>query len=255
MRKFLAVLVSYSLVLTSVPVPTSAYRFPEESQFATPMPMWPLGYSPWRHPMPQMQSPREDSSIGEPNAMTATRTGATLSPYGAPAIARVASPAAAPQGAPGNASTITSNFNGTSIAAGRYIWFNSVLKASGLGSGPTKLTIRGGLIQFTANGVPYTLSVPDSTITYSSAVTSASTTFDGTKNMWVTLAPISYSGNVFLAGLAYPVSLALPGGINPVTWTATFYSDTPGVSINWKWAAAVYTTFSTDNNALGVKPI
>ncbi len=48
---------------------------------------------------------------------------------------------------------------------------------------------------------------------------------------------------------------AIPAGINPVTWTADFSSETPGICLNWKWAAAVYTTFSTDYNALGVKPI
>ena len=32
-------------------------------------------------------------------------------------------------------------------------------------------------------------------------------------------------------------------------------SDTPGVSVQWKWAAAVYTNFSADYNALGVKPV
>src|SRR5262249_47624415 len=46
-----------------------------------------------------------------------------------------------------------------------------------------------------------------------------------------------------------------PGGIKQVTWSAAFWSDTKGVTANWKWAAAVYKTFSTDNNALGVKPV
>lgn len=47
----------------------------------------------------------------------------------------------------------------------------------------------------------------------------------------------------------------LPGGINPVTWQGSFSTDTPGVEVNWKWAAAVYTGFSSDYNALGVKPV
>ena len=33
-----------------------------------------------------------------------------------------------------------------------------------------------------------------------------------------------------------------------------FSSDTAGVSVAWKWGAAVYTTFTTDYNGLGVKP-
>jgi hypothetical protein len=37
-------------------------------------------------------------------------------------------------------STITSNFNGTAIAQGDYIWFTGVLTVKGLGSGPTTFT-------------------------------------------------------------------------------------------------------------------
>ena len=47
----------------------------------------------------------------------------------------------------------------------------------------------------------------------------------------------------------------IPGGLKPVTWSGTISWDTPGVSIKWKWAAAVYTSFSSDYNSLGVKPV
>jgi hypothetical protein len=46
-----------------------------------------------------------------------------------------------------------------------------------------------------------------------------------------------------------------PGGINPVTWSGTFTSDTPGVTIDWQWAAAVYTSFSSNPSQLGIKPV
>src|SRR5262245_24521304 len=62
---------------------------------------------------------------------------------------------------PSATSIITSNFNGTKIPAGDAVWFNSVLKASGLGSQPVTLTITNGEIDFTANGTPYQVSVPD----------------------------------------------------------------------------------------------
>jgi hypothetical protein len=39
-----------------------------------------------------------------------------------------------------------------------------------------------------------------------------------------------------------------------VTWGGDFISDTPGISVSWKWGAAVYTVFSTNYNKLGVKP-
>ncbi len=45
----------------------------------------------------------------------------------------------------------------------------------------------------------------------------------------------------------------LPGGINPVSWSGTFTTDTAGVGLNWQWAAAVYTTFNANNGVLGVK--
>jgi hypothetical protein len=44
-------------------------------------------------------------------------------------------------------------------------------------------------------------------------------------------------------------------GIDNVTWQGTFASTAQGITVNWKWGAAVYTSFSTDYNALGVKPV
>src|SRR5262245_4195653 len=79
-------------------------------------------------------------------------------------------------------------------------------------------------------------------------------TFEAGANTWDIGVPSKFSGNAFLGGAAFQVATALPGGINPVTWTASFSSDTPGVSLNWQWAAAVYTSFS-DYSALGVKPL
>jgi RTX calcium-binding nonapeptide repeat (4 copies) len=59
-----------------------------------------------------------------------------------------------------------------------------------------------------------------------------------------------------LSGLAFPVPVGgLPGGINPVTWSGNLIDTAPNLSVNWQWAAAVYKNFSSDNNALGVKPL
>jgi hypothetical protein len=38
-----------------------------------------------------------------------------------------------------------------------------------------------------------------------------------------------------------------------VEWNCCY--DTPGVSLQWQWAAAAYTSFNSNNNALGVKPV
>ncbi|MCX6620276.1 MAG: hypothetical protein NTY38_04225 [Acidobacteria bacterium] len=40
----------------------------------------------------------------------------------------------------------------------------------------------------------------------------------------------------------------------PVTWAGTFGADTEGITVTWKWSAAVYTNFTTNYNLLGVKP-
>src|SRR5258707_4679850 len=154
-----------------------------------------------------------------------------------------------------NISTITSNFNGTGIAAGDSVWFNSVMIVIGVQSTGATITVSGATVQFTANSTAYNLPVPDSVITFSSSGSSSPTTLDAVHNQWNTTVPVSYSGNVFLAGLSEYLSTALPGGVNPVNWTATFYTDKSGVSLQWQWAAAVYTSFNANYSSLGVKPI
>jgi RHS repeat-associated protein len=161
------------------------------------------------------------------------------------------------QAPPPGTSTITSNFNGTAIPAGDSVWFSSVLKASGLGTSPVRIFLRAASVQFTAAGVPYQLPVPDASITFSPSATSATTAFDINKKEWITTVPSSgLAGNTFISGLTFVVPAGgLPGGINPVTFSGTFYTDTNGVSLNWQWAAAVYTAFSTDYRTIGVKPV
>jgi serine protease AprX len=149
----------------------------------------------------------------------------------------------------------SSSFNNTAIAAGRYIWFNSILTVSGLGSAPVTIDFDNTSITFTANGTNYLLSVPNASVTFDPAATTATTTFNATDNKWVTRVRSGQGGDIFLSGLAYQVPTALPGGMNPVTWTGRFTTSTPGVSVSWKWRAAVYSTFSASYAALGIKPI
>src|SRR6185295_462136 len=95
----------------------------------------------------------------------------------------------------------------------------------------------------------------DSIIHFDPQATTATTTFDSAANAWSTTLPMSYSGNAFLGAVAVPVNVKLPGGINPVTWTGTFASDTAGLGVKWQWGAAVYSSFNTDYNAVNVKPV
>jgi hypothetical protein len=161
---------------------------------------------------------------------------------------------------PSSTAIITSNFNGTPIAAGTNIWFNSVVKVSGLGSAPATLKMVNSSISFMANGLSYNLPVPDAVITFDPSATTATTTFSVAANEWVSTVPEGLGGNTFLDGVALPVPNGLPAGIKPVTWQGTFQSDTAGLSVNWQWAAAVYpasvaSTFNSGYNALGVKPV
>jgi hypothetical protein len=158
---------------------------------------------------------------------------------------------------PCTAASITSNFNGTPIAEGRTIWFNAVVKPKLPAAVKTTISFTDQVVTFSANNTTYNVPVPDSRVTYyDSSVTQPTTTFNTTTNTWeIKLPKGPPSGNTFLGGVPFPVPAGgLPGGINPVTWTGNMHADKAKVSVSWKWAAAVYTAFSTDYNALGIKP-
>jgi hypothetical protein len=149
---------------------------------------------------------------------------------------------------------LVSNFNGTAIQAGDTLWFNSVLNVHGLGSRPVTISFTNQVITFTSGGTTYSLPVPDATVTFDPTATAATTTFNTPNNSWMTITFPGTAGNTFLAGLAYPVPVALPGGVKPVQWGGQFSSDTSGVTISWQWATAVYGAFGADYSSLGVKP-
>jgi hypothetical protein len=155
-------------------------------------------------------------------------------------------------------SSIGSNFNGTPIRKNNFIWFSSVFKVHGLPNSlanPVTIHVTGGTITFTAAGTPYTIPVPDGTVVISPSASTATITFDVGTGTWQTTAPPNLSGNAFLTGVTFQAPVDLPGGIDLVTWGADFSASAAGVSINWQWAAAVYTTFSANETVLGVKPV
>jgi hypothetical protein len=158
---------------------------------------------------------------------------------------------------PARADTISidSNFNGTNIADTSFIWFNSHFTAIG-GTGDRTIFVKNQTITIVDNtDGTRVVNVPDAQIFISSSVGTASTTFNTATNTWMTSAS-SAAGNPFMAGLTYDVPVGFnPAGANPVTWSGDFTSSQPGISVSWQWAAAVYTTFSTNYNSLGVRPI
>jgi len=158
---------------------------------------------------------------------------------------------------PSGSSSIVSNFNGSDIPAGDWIWFTAVMKVDGLGSAPVTIGFMGS-IQFNVGGTLYVVAVPSSFVTFSPSVSLATTVFSN--GQWITMLPISgLAGNVFFDGVAMqaPSPNGFRGGINPVTWQGTFFSTTPGLTVKWQWAAAVYdnVAFGTDYTQLGVKPV
>jgi hypothetical protein len=168
----------------------------------------------------------------------------------------VASTAAAQSSCPVPASN-ASNFNGTPISGGSFIWFNANFNASGIPTTGATITFTNPTITFTADQ-PYTVAAPNGQIIFDPTAQCASTTFDSATNTWKTRVPLAGSDEIFLSGLAFPVpsSFALASGRvqGAVTWNGNFSADVAGITIGWKWSAAVYKVFSTDYNALGVKP-
>ena len=175
---------------------------------------------------------------------------ATFTPTPTPTVTPTPTPTPTPGGFACQESTsIQANFNNFAIAPGNFLWFSSVLKANHL---PTNAVVH---VTFTNQTITIpgfgTVNVPDSTVTFDPAAVSASTTFAGT---WSTTVPSSIKGNTFFSGHSVQIPLGLPGSVKP-TWSGTISIDTPGVSVNWQWAAANYPTFSANDGALGVKSV
>lgn len=147
---------------------------------------------------------------------------------------------------PQGSGSITSKFNGNKISASNFIWFNSNFKASGLGT--EKVTIWLMNSKVTINGVDY--DAPNAQITFDPDARYTRTSFDATTNTWKTTVPIIGSDEIFLSGFALQTELA--GGAT-VTWKGDFFVSASGISINWKWGAAVYTKFTTNYTYLNIK--
>lgn len=169
-----------------------------------------------------------------------------------------------------NGSTVTSSSgtaihydtNLSNVAQGSTIWFAAVVNSvKGLPANQqVKLYMTNGSISFTANNTQYTVPVPNAVVTLNSSISgSKSAAYDLINSRWSTsIASTNLTGNTFVTGVAFPVPVALPSGIQNVTWSAAFSTDTPGITLQWQWNAQVYTQFSqtyattTNANVLGV---
>lgn len=86
-------------------------------------------------------------------------------------------------------SSNASNFNGTPISGGNFIWFNANFSASGIPSSGAVITFTNSTIALGDTG--QTLAVPNAQITFSPSAACASTTFDSVTNTWTTTYPFS----------------------------------------------------------------
>ena len=91
--------------------------------------------------------------------------------------------------------------------------------------------------------------------------TTATTVWNGAKDLWVTTVPTSWGyEDIFLSGFAYHVGGAgVPGGTK-VNWSGEFEVEKNCIDFSWKWGAAVYTTFppqpvKSTNGEIGVQPV
>lgn len=148
----------------------------------------------------------------------------------------------------------SANFDGTPIKSGDTIWFNANFTVKGVPRTGAVINFTNSKIVDVRTGMPFTDSAPNAQITFSPTATCSSTTFSTMTNTWLTTVPINGDDEIFLSGVAVPVpSTGIPGGAM-VNWTGDFNTNgVAGMSIEWKWGAAVYSSMATDYNAIGVK--
>ena len=153
-----------------------------------------------------------------------------------------------------NGSSMVADFNSTEVPAGSFIWFNSSFDPGSLGTGTSTVTMSftNTVITFTANSQQYILNVPEARVRFDDLALSASTQF--VNGIWETVVPRSFTDYVFMTGLSYQVPINFPGSISDVRWTTNVSIDRTNTSIEWRWSAAVYTTFAA-HPGIAVKPV
>ena len=162
------------------------------------------------------------------------------------------------------------NFNNGAIAAGNYVWFSAEADITTRETSGTTVFFTGQQLNLQlqgGNGIPLTIPAPNAEVVFSSSATTETTTYSGGK--WVTTVPADYTGNVFIGGVAYqvPTGVSLAGA--KVDWEGVFSGASVSFTLNWQWAAAVYSNLGTGlgtgigsssattafYNGLGIKPI
>jgi len=155
------------------------------------------------------------------------------------------------------------DLNNGGAATGNVVWFSASADITTRESSGTTVFFTGQQINLqlkSGNGIPLTIPAPNAEVVFSATATSETTTMNS-KGVWVTTVPTDFTGNVFIGGVAYQV----PSGVNlagaQADWEGVFSGTTVSFTLNWQWAAAVYSTLGTGlgttafYNGLGIKPI
>src|SRR6185369_12101847 len=114
-------------------------------------------------------------------------------------------------------------------------------------TGSYPLTIR--FISQNIYSSKFNLSPANATLILNDTCTTSTTFFNGTE--WVTTAPPNLAGEYFISGYSFSVRALIYRNLNPVKWKGIWSSSACVNSVEWKWAASVYTNFSTSLNTLG----
>ncbi|MDX1953414.1 MAG: HYR domain-containing protein [Verrucomicrobiota bacterium] len=169
-------------------------------------------------------------------------------------------------------SSISASFSCHEISSNHTIWFNSSIRTPSSPHGNFSVRFYDQTIEIQVGDSNITTSVPDAIVHFVNNLPVATTTFSNGE--WVTTARPKASENTFLSGVAFDVPFDFEGcrdkkrcSLNKcdsrgrrhkcidVTWSGRFQVDDARTVVKWQWGAAVYTNFSTDYNALGVKPV
>jgi hypothetical protein len=177
--------------------------------------------------------------------------------FEAPLTAAQGAPAPIQAGRPQSGSgcapvSVSQNFDGTAISRGSWLWFSSVVSVPGF-KGTLELVMTQSRITFTQSRRHYAIDGPDMHF-FLNGDRRVRLVFEGRRDHWQLVAPYGTSGNDFVNGIAYRMGNRLPGDVRDVTWSAKF-SELNRHPIDWRWGAAVYSTFTGAYNKLAVKPL
>lgn len=143
-------------------------------------------------------------------------------------------------------------YKGKHEPAGKFVWFNSILRASGVPKDQVvSVCVTGQAISWYEGTRLQTIRVPDAIVAFKPYETFAHTFYG--QGLWDTSAPNAQAArDTFMSGIAVPRLSAPAGNARNLTWTARFTTITPGVTVHWAWGKASYKKFSADYNALGL---